>query len=172
MCLGLELLYSVESPDPQFFSQLYWNSKNAVHLRVFHTMRTKASLSRAVLALPLVWRGATSYTKLGSIVATRPRDVVREGVTERRCFPRPRNAVGFLKSSTGGSCHAPSDRNDGSSRPSRRPPAEGGSSRRTFLRQLAGSSVAVLACSSAVGATRATASAADSVPDGERRGAI
>lgn len=131
-------------------------------------MQTTASLSRAVLALSLIWRGATSYTPLGSIVAAHPRDVVRAGGTEQRCFPRPRNAVGILKSSSGGNCHASSDRKNGSSTP----PAEGGSSRGKFLRQLIGSSVAVIACSSVVGATGATASAVDSVPDGERRDAI
>lgn len=131
-------------------------------------MQTTASLSRAVLALSLIWRGATSYTPLGPIVAAHSHDVVRAGEKEQRCFPRPRNAVGILKSSSGGNCHASSNRKNGSSTP----PPEGGSSRRKFLRQLVGSSVAVLACSSVVGATGATASVPDSVPDGERRDAI
>lgn len=130
-------------------------------------MQTKASLSRAVLALSLVWRGATPYTKLGPIIATHFRDVVRAGETGKRCFPRTRNTR-ILKSSTGvGNCHKlrVSDGKNVSSRP----PAEDGSSRRIFLRQLVGSSVAVFAYSSVVGTAGATASAADSVSDGETR---
>lgn len=130
----------------------------------YSTMQTKASFSRAVLALSLVWRGATSYTKLGPVIATHFRAVIRAGKTGQRCFPRTRNAVGILKSCTGGgNCHEQRIGKNVSSRP----PAEGGSSRRNFLRQLVGSSVAVFSYSSVVGAAGATASAADSVPDGE-----
>ena len=163
-------------PRPLIFWPTLLELLNAVHFTSITggiprlTMQTKTWLSRAVLALSLVWKGATSYTKLGSILATYPGDVVRARGTERSCFPRSRNAVGILKSSTvEGNCHAPSDqRKNGSSRP----PGEGGSNRTKFLRQLVGSSVAVLACSSAVDAARASASAAGSVLDGERRGAF
>ena len=161
--------------NPDFVGTL----KNAVGLpSSTHNadMRNRALFSSAVLALSLAWRRATSYTQLSSIVVTRPPIVTgARGVTEQRCcVPRPRNAVGILKSqssTTGGNCCCdvpPSG--DGADDGSRsRPPAEGGSSRSYFLRQLAGSSVAVLACSSVAGVAGATASAADSVRDGERR---